>query len=69
MRYVLARIEEDSREEAYRIYVCKSLQLIPQNKCLTKDYLDILAPQEVDPRSGDDIALDVIANAGLNFGG
>jgi len=47
----------------------KSLQLIPQNKCLTKDYSEYLKPQAIDTRSGDEIAIDVIKKAGLNFKG
>ena len=68
MRYVEARIDEYNREEAYRIYVTKSLQLIPQNKHLTKDYNELLKTQRVDPRSGDEIAIDIIKRAGLTFG-
>ena len=67
MRYVEARIEEHHREEAYRIYVTKSLQLIPQKKYLAKDYYDILKPQNVDNRSGDEILLDIMHRAGLKF--
>lgn len=68
MRYVEARIEEDSREEAYRIFVTKSLQLIPQSMYLTTNFEDILNPQSVDVRTGDEIAGDVMKAAGLSFG-
>lgn len=68
MRYVEARIDEYNREEAYRIYVTKSLQLIPQNKHLTKDYGEIMKPQKIDQRSGDEIAIDIMRKAGLKFG-
>jgi len=68
MRYVEARIEEDSREEAYRIFVTKSLQLIPQSMYLTTNFEDILNPQAVDIRTGDEIAVDVMNAAGLSFG-
>ena len=68
MRYVEARLEQNNRDEAYRIYVTQSLQLSPQNKALKIDYLEMLEPKEVDTRTGDEIALDVIAKAGLNFG-
>lgn len=68
MRYVEARIEEDSREEAYRIFVTKSLQLIPQSMYLTTNFEDILNPQSVDVRTGDEIAVDVMKAAGLSFG-
>ena len=70
MRYVEARIDEYNREEAYRIYVTKSLQLAPQSKHLQVSYLDILNPQKikVDDRSGDEIVADVMKSAGLKFG-
>ena len=67
MRYVEARFNEYNREEAYRIYVSKSLQLIPQSKHLKCDYLDLIDPKEVDNRSGDEIAFDIISRAGLKF--
>ena len=68
MRYVEARIDEHNREEAYRIFVTKSLQLIPQNGYITKDYFELLTPQNVDTRTGDEIVADVMKAAGLTFG-
>lgn len=67
MRYVEARITEYSREEAYRIYITKSLQLIPQSKYLTLDFKDAITPKKVDTRSGEQIALDIMKAAGLSF--
>ena len=68
MRYVLARLEQNNRDEAYRIYVAKSLQLSPQGRYLTKDYSDIVSPQKVDTRSGNDVVVDIMSTAGLTFG-
>ena len=68
MRYVEARIDENNREEAYRIYVTRSLQLAPQGSYITKQYMEMLKPQKVDNRSGDEIVADVFKNAGLSFG-
>ena len=68
MRYVEARIEERNREEAYRIFVTKSLQLIPQNKFLKIDYDEMLKKASTPQKSGDEIAAEVIKNAGLTFG-
>lgn len=69
MRYVLARLEKEEREQAYRFYVTKGLQLVPQNKWITMDYMELLNPQAVEkPKSGDEIALDIISRAGLKFG-
>lgn len=68
MRYVEARFDKYQREEAYRIYVTRSLQLAPQGKNLVKTYEEILKPENNDTRSGDEIAKDVILKAGLKFG-
>ena len=67
MRYVEARSEEENRETTYRIFVTKSLQLIPQHKCLSKDYVDFLKPQVVDTRNSAEIVSDIMARAGLHF--
>ena len=69
MRYVEARFDEYNRDEAYRIYISKSLQLIPQDKYLTKNYSDILKPEKKDDRSGEDIVSDIMLKAGLKFEG
>lgn len=69
MRYVEARFEEKYRDEAYRIYVTRSLQLAPQGKYIQINYGDLLKPQKIDNRSGDEIAMSVIEKAGLSFGG
>ena len=68
MRYVEARLDDYQRELAYRSYVTKSLQLIPQNSYITTTFDEIMYPEKIDTRSGDDIAADVIKNAGLTFG-
>ena len=69
--YPLAPIEEAKREETYRIFVTKSLQLIPQNKYITQGYEEFVKPQNTSHeahKSGGQIAAEVIKNAGLNFG-
>jgi hypothetical protein len=67
MRYVEALIDEYNREEAYRIYVSTCLQLIPQNKYVKMSYTDMINPQKIDRRSGEEIAFDVMNRAGLHF--
>lgn len=67
MRYVEARVEENYRETAYRIYISRSLQLIPQNKYLKKDFYEYLNPQVVDNRSAEEIVDDIMQRAGLHF--
>lgn len=70
MRYVEARVNEYSREEAYRIYVTKSLQLVPQQKYMQSSYTDMLKSMYKKPepqKSGDEIVIDIIKRAGLKF--
>ena len=50
---------------AYRIYITDSLYYEAQGKALTQRYIDIIHPAPVDPRSGDEIAMDVIGRLGL----
>jgi len=69
LRYVEARIESLMRDEAYRAYMAKSLQLIPQNKYITTSYFDLFdKKQDKKPElSGDEIVEDIMARAGLHF--
>lgn len=69
MRYVKAKVEEWDREKSYRLYVTRSLQLIPQNQYITTDFADVLSPKKIEKRSGEQIAIDIIKNAGLSFEG
>lgn len=62
-----ARLNEQIREDAYRIYITRSLQLIPQNKYITKDFAEALNEKDTDVRSGEEIAIDIIKGAGLSF--
>lgn len=62
MRYVLARHEEAQRREVYRIYVTDALQLAAENtakavggRYITRRYGDVLTPQKVETRTGDEI--------------
>lgn len=66
MRYAMTRYSKEYRDVAYKTYVTDSLQLNVQNKYLTSRYYDIINTNRVvDTRSADEIALDVILNAGL----
>lgn len=68
MRYVDARIDQYTREEAYRIFVTKSLQLAPQNKFLQTNYSDLFKPQSKEPdKTGGEIVTDIMKKAGLTF--
>ncbi len=54
-------------EDVYRNYVANSLQCIPQNKYIPTSYYDIIHKVEVDDRTGDEIAIEVITTLGLKF--
>lgn len=67
MRYVMARLTQNSREVTYRYYVADALYGLTNNQSMTVRYVDLIngkvKPQ--DNRSGDEIAEEVIRNAGL----
>lgn len=65
MAYVLARVEQQTRDELFRAYVARSLQAIPKGEYIEAQYADLAYPLPVDPRSGDEIAEDVIRRLGL----
>ena len=52
---------------AYKIYISDTLYHQSRNEMLTMRYLDLLESKPKDARSGDEIVLDVIRNAGLRF--
>ncbi len=68
MRYVISRYVEYQREMAYRYFVTDALyesadhmRIIPKER-----YYDAIHhTQKVEQRSGDEIARDIIKNAGL----
>lgn len=69
MSYALARIEQQSRDELFRAYVARSLRAIPKGEYVEAQYADMAYPIPVDPRSGDEIAEDVIRRLGLEVTG
>ena len=66
MNYTMARYSQEYREIVFRTYVTDSLQLIPQNKYITRSYCDIINMKNInDNGSADKIAADIIHRAGL----
>ena len=63
MRYVNARLEQERRDIFYRFAILETTQ----GKRLNKSYVDILKPEKIDTRSGDEIVADIINGAGLSF--
>lgn len=49
----------------YRCYVTDAIYYKGQNKIINVRYTDLMHPKEIDTRSGDEIALDVINRLGL----
>lgn len=61
----MARMEKELAEEAYRVYVTDSLQVMPQHKYKTVRYYDILHPQpNVDCKT---VVNSVVERAGLEI--
>ena len=66
MRYVVARYKKEQRDMAYRFYVSDSLHFMNQDKYINVRLYDLIHSHvTVDNRTGDEIAIDVINNAGL----
>lgn len=65
LRYVISRYQADNRNMAYRFYVTTALQNIPQGKCTTISFYDMLYKEQEEEKTADEIAMDVIAKAGL----
>ena len=72
MRYAMARYQSQQRDLAYRIYVSDCLRIISENaaKMCGEAYMkaklaDIINPDPVDNRTGEEIAADIIKRAGI----
>ena len=72
MRYATARFNQHQRDLAYRIYVTDCLRIISENtaKMCGGSYMkaklaDIINPDPVDNRTGEEIAADIIKRAGI----
>ena len=72
MRYAMARYQSQQRDLAYRIYVSDCLRIISENTAkigggsyITAKIADIINPNPVDDRTGEEIAADIIKRAGI----
>ena len=72
MRYATARYQSQQRDLAYRIYVTDCLRIISENTAkmgngsyITAKFADIINPKPVDKRTGEEIAADIIKQAGI----
>ena len=57
------------RDLLYKVYITDSIKLyVSENKCLADRWYDrAFEKRVVDTRTGDEIAADIIARAGLKF--
>lgn len=66
-------IKEEFEKEVLRTYVTDALYAINQNTArvtnahMEKRFFYLIHPENEDTRTGDDIALEVMQNAGLRF--
>ena len=72
MRYVTTRYQSQQRDLIYRIYVTNCLRIMTENTAkqaggnyMTAEYMDLIHPKKKDNRTGNEIAADVIRNAGI----
>ena len=72
MRYAIARYKQRKRDVAYRIYVADCLRTISENTArfaggsyITQKITSVLGYEREDQRTGEEIAADVIKQAGL----
>ena len=72
MRYVTTRYQSQQRDLIYRIYVTNCLRIMTENTAkqfggnyVTAEYEDLIKPKKKDNRTGNEIAADVIRNAGI----
>ena len=66
MRYVEARISQEMRSKAYRIYVTDGLKLISENtakyaggSAFKQRYFDLFNKQPEETRTGEEIILEI----------
>lgn len=68
----MARLNEKSRNDAYRIYVTDALRIVAENTAryaggnyIKARYADIIEPKKQDNRTCEEITADVVARCGL----
>jgi hypothetical protein len=66
MNYLAAFFLKEQEDNAYRVYVTDTLKMIAQgNLAPAVRYADLIDRTPPDPRSGEEIAADVIRRCGL----
>ena len=73
LRYVHAKIAEDEEQHSFRLYVTDTLMMVAENTARFNggNYMNLhwseLLNRKVDLRTGDEIVMDVMRDAGLSF--
>ena len=74
MRYFKAREERETQDAAFRMYVGTGIQFIVENTAEfvgsgkgLRDYVEFIGLKEVDNRTGDEVAAEIIKRAGLRL--
>ena len=74
MRYVTTRYQSQQRDLIYRIYVTNCLRIMTENTAkqvggnyMTAEYEDLIKLKKKENRTGNEIAADVILNAGIKI--
>ena len=65
LRYAAARAREEAETLSFRVYVTDALRAAGMGRAPGRRWADCLAP--ADTRSGDEIAADLLAEAGLRW--
>ena len=66
MRYVLARLKTEHRDDAYRFYISDALWCGQNNARMNERYMKLIGKRDDEPqKSGEEIAAEVIKRAGL----
>lgn len=70
----MARLNERTKTEAYRIYVTDALRIVGENTAryasgdyIKARYADIIEPKKQDNRTCEEITADVVARGGLTI--
>lgn len=66
MQYFNAKWKKAIDEKRYRVYVTDSLYALTRGSTLSDRWIELLE-KKVDTRTGDEVILDVMKNAGLSF--
>ena len=68
----MSKVNQQAKDTAYRVYITDCLKLIAENTAnisrgqyMKSRYYDIIRPEKVDTRTGDEIVEDIIKRAGL----